>query len=93
VKIEIHIETVVVQGVAIGPWDASALTTAIKAGLEQRLTGHGISPGLHLSQKIQTIERRHGSPAHGLGPNALGGHIADAIINVAGGSAGGGIDK
>lgn len=92
-KIEIQIEKVVVQGAAIGPCDARALTAAIRAGMTQRLASHSICLGVHTSQSIQSIEYRPWSPANGAGTKALGGHIADAIVGGIGGNARGGIGK
>ena len=92
-KIEIQIQKVVVQGEAIGPWDARALAAAIRAGMTQRLVSHPICLGVHASQAIQSIEYRPWPSANGAGTQALGGHIADAIVGGIGENARGGIEK
>ena len=91
-KIEIHIEKLVVQAAAIGPGEPVALTAAIREGIAQQVADHGIDPGLRFSRAIRTIEHRHSSPSNGTGPKALGRHIADAIICGVGESVRGRID-
>jgi hypothetical protein len=89
VNLEVRIERVVFDGIAVEPGDRARVRAAIEAELARRLAADGVAAGLMAAGAVPSVPGGAVEPGNGRDPQRLGRQVARAVHAAIGGPPGG----
>ncbi len=78
-KINLHIDTLLIDGLEIGPGDGARVKAAVESGLSRLLQQGGIAPGLREGGTVSGIRTAPLQADGKSSPKELGTQIAQAV--------------
>ena len=78
-NIRLYIESLILDGLEMGPGDGAKVKAAVEAELSRLLADGGIAPGLHGGGSLARIRANPVSTGRDKSPRALGEKIARSV--------------